>query len=437
MKDKMSKIIRIFALFALMFSTAAVFAQDDSDVDVSAIPFMGIRYWGVDEGLLVTGVIANTPAEAAELRAGDVVMSVEGEAIQVDTVREVVWKFDPGTTVTLRMDRDGDNIERDLTLMARPEDLFENETYAIPLDLGSVGLFVGECNGQLLVLGALAGSEVSTAGFQLYDRIVEIDGDAVETIGEADIAVSDLSEGDVLSFVILRDEREMTIKVITEDHRRRRPPRHRPSPRPRTELTSAYVSESIGLGYGEGFIEVQSISPAHELYAAGIRRYDVITAANGAPLEEAKDYFSGDDIALTVARQSGTFEFEARSSVAPLLLYGLDAPVEQDRSQWLGLHEKQVTLGVRYIQLEPDNPYFEGASVNHGAYVAEVIEGLPAAKAGIKVGDVIVAVAGEAVTMELDLRNRIYFHKPGDQVTLDVLREGEMIQIEVTLRVAS
>ena len=430
-----NKLIRLVALLSLVTVSAVVFAQDDLDIQSTQVPFIGIRYWGVDEGLLVTGVIANTPAEAAELQAGDVVIAVEGEAIQVDTVRDVVWKHEPGTTVTLSLDRGGDAIEQDLTLMARPEDLFENALYAIPLDLASVGLYVGQCDDKLLVLGALAGSDVATAGFQVYDHIVAIDGDAVSNIGEADAAVSDLSEGDVLSFVVMRGDRELVIKTVVVDHRRR-PPRHR-HPHPRLEYSHTYVSNSIGLGYGDGFIEVQAIDPAHELYAAGIRRFDFITAANGAPLEEAQDYFSGDEIALTVARGSGTLEFEVPATVAPLLLYGLDAPVEQDRSQWLGLHEKQVTLGVRYLQLEPDNAYFEGSGVSHGAYVAEVIEGLPAAKAGVQVGDVITAVAGEEVTMELDLRNRIYFHQPGEQVTLDILRAGEMIQIEVTLRVAS
>ena len=422
---------------SLLTVSAVVFAQDDLETQSAQIPFIGIRYWGVDEGLLVTGVIANTPAEVAELQSGDVVTAVEGEAIQVDTVRDVVWKHEPGTTVTLSLDRDGDAIEQDLTLMARPDDLFENPAYAIPLDLASIGLYVGQCDDKLLVVGALAGSDIATAGFQVYDYIVAIDGDAVTNIGEADAAVSDLSEGDVLSFVVLRGDRELVIKTVVVDHRKQ-PPRHRrPNPRPRLEYTTTYVSNSIGLGYGDGFIEVQAIDPAHELYAAGIRRFDFITAANGAPLEEAKDYFSGDKIALTVARQDGVLEFDVPATVAPLLLYGLEAPVEQDRSQWLGLHEKQVSLGVRYLQLEPDNAYFEGSGVSHGAYVAEVIEGLPADKAGVRVGDVIVAVAGEDVTMELDLRNRIYFHQPGDQVTLDVLRAGEMIQIEVTLRVAS
>ena len=129
--------------------------------------------------------------------------------------------------------------------------------------------------------------------------------------------------------------------------------------------------------------------------------------------------------------------FDIPVSAAPLLIFGDVEPVEQDRSQWLGLHEKQVTLGVRYLQLEPDSPYFEGSAVTQGAYIAEVIEGLPAEKAGVLQGDIIVAVAGEPVTLEIDLRNRIYFHEPGERVTLDILRDGEILQIDVTLRVAS
>ena len=173
------------------------------------------------------------------------------------------------------------------------------------------------------------------------------------------------------------------------------------------------------------------------MYAAGLRQYDLITAANGAAIEDAKDLFTGETIDLTVSRMSGTLSFDIPSSAAPLLMFGIDAPQVQDRSEWLGLHEKQVTLGVRFIQLEADSPYFEGSVVSSGAYVAEVIEGLPAGAAGIQVGDIIVAVEGEAATLEIDLRNRIYFHKPGDIVTLDVLRDGELIQVDVELRVSS
>ena len=362
MKHMISKLIRMLVVLALLMTSAVAFAQEEAATETSVVPFIGIRYSGVDEGLFVTGIIPNTPAADAQLEAGDVVTAVDGAAIRVDTVREVVWKYDVGTTVMLSIDRDGAAFEQDLTLVARPEDLFENPDYAMPLDLASVGLYIGQCNDKLLVIGAMAGSEVSTAGFHLYDEIVAIDGDTVNTIGEADAAVSDLSEGDVLTFEVRRGDRELVIKVIVVDHRRRnprqRPPRRRPHPR--VEVDRTYATDSIVLGYGDGFIVVRALRPANDLYAAGLRAEDFITAANGAPIEEADDLFSGDTIELTVQRESGTLHFDVPASVAPLLMFGDVEPVEQDRSQWLGLHEKQVTLGVRYLQLEPNSPLLRG-----------------------------------------------------------------------------
>ena len=439
MKRIMSTLLRTLVLLSLMLTSAVAFAQDEAQAEsATSPPFMGIRYWHHDEGLFVTGIIPNTPAAEVDLEAGDVVMAVDGEAIRVETVRDVVWKHDIGTTVSLRIDRAGSQFEEDMTLIARPADLFENPRYAMPLDLASVGLFIGQCDGKLLVMGALSDSAVATAGFHLYDEIVAIDGDDVSTIGEADAAVSDLNEGDELRFDILRGDREMVIKVIVEDHRRRDPRRRPPRrPHPRVEVERAYVSDKIELGYGDGFVVVSVLNPAHELYAAGLRQFDLIVEANGSPVEEAADLFRGDTIQVAIERLNRTLHFDIPVSAAPLLMYGDVEPIEQDRSQWLGLHEKQVTLGVRYWQLEPDSAHFEGSDLTHGALIAEVIEGLPAEKAGMQEGDIIIAVAGEPVTLEVDLRNRIYFHEPGEQVTLDILRDGEMLQVDVVLRVAS
>lgn len=437
MKNYLHNLIRLLALMALLATSAIAFAQDEVETaaETQAIPFIGVRYWGVDEGILVTGVIPNTPAASADLEAGDLVSAFDETAIDFSSIRDVLLTYAAGDTISLSVERDGAAFTTDVTLIALPEDLFSNPDYAMPLDLASVGLYVQQCDDKVFIVAAVEGSEVAEAGFQVYDRLLSVDGDAIDSIGAADVAVSDLSVGDELTIKVLRGDRELTMKTIVEDHRRRRNPRHRP--RPRLEVSDVYQTKSIRLGYGENAIEIQEISPAHELYAAGLRQYDLITAVNGAAIAEAKDLFIGDVISLTVARTSGDLRFDVPSSAAPLLMFGMNAPEQQDRSIWLGLHEKQVTLGVRYIQLEADSPYFEGSAVSNGAYVAEVIEGLPAGAAGIQVGDIIVAVEGELATLEVDLRNRIYFHKPGDLVTLDVLRDGELVQVDVTLRVSS
>ena len=430
-----SLLIRLLVLVALLLTCSAAFAQDAADSDTSAIPFMGIRYTGVDEGLFLTGVIPNTPAAAANLQPFDIVSAVNGNPIHVETVRELVWIYAPGESVTLSVLRDGAALERDMTLMARPDDVFNNPDYPMPLDLASIGLYVGECGDHLLIVGAYEGSQVAEAGFQMYDEIVQIDGSAVRNIAQADAAVADLSVDDELAFVIMRGDREMVVKTLVEDQRRRRhrDPRHRPRPR---DIDSHYTTDLISLGYGDDFVQVLALDSAHDLYAAGLRADDVITKVNGEPVDETDSFFDGERMSLTVERPAGVLSFDAPGSAAALLMFAQDTPAVQDASQFLDLHEKQVSLGVRYIQLEPDSEHFANTEISNGAYVVEVIEGLPAEAAGILEGDIIVAVAGEPVTMEIDLRNHIYFQEPGEVVTLAVMRNGELAQVEVTMRVA-
>ncbi len=68
-----------------------------------------------------------------------------------------------------------------------------------------------------------------------------------------------------------------------------------------------------------------------------------------------------------------------------------------------------------------------------GALVQEVVAGSAAEKAGIEVGDVIVAVDGDIVKNAGDLRNKIGLRRSGDQVRIDVMREGKRRQVRATL----
>jgi putative serine protease PepD len=68
-----------------------------------------------------------------------------------------------------------------------------------------------------------------------------------------------------------------------------------------------------------------------------------------------------------------------------------------------------------------------------GALVGEVTAGGPAEDSGLEVGDLIVAIDGENVSQMQDLRARVLAREPGDTVVLDVLRDGDEIEIEITL----
>ncbi len=68
-----------------------------------------------------------------------------------------------------------------------------------------------------------------------------------------------------------------------------------------------------------------------------------------------------------------------------------------------------------------------------GALVAEVSPGSPAADAGLKVGDVVVAIDDQPINGSEGLVGVVRDHSPGDKVTIVVVRNGEQVTLTATL----
>jgi len=71
--------------------------------------------------------------------------------------------------------------------------------------------------------------------------------------------------------------------------------------------------------------------------------------------------------------------------------------------------------------------------IKGGAIVLEVVPDSPAAKAGLRVHDVIQSVAGQEVRNRDQLREEIRFHKPGDKVKLSIRRGASVEEVEAAL----
>jgi len=74
-------------------------------------------------------------------------------------------------------------------------------------------------------------------------------------------------------------------------------------------------------------------------------------------------------------------------------------------------------------------------SVSGGAKVTKVVSGSPAAKAGLKVGDVITALDGKSIASADDLTSAVTNAQPGDKVTLTVRSGGTTKHVTVQLGV--
>lgn len=93
----------------------------------------------------------------------------------------------------------------------------------------------------------------------------------------------------------------------------------------------------------------------------------------------------------------------------------------------------QPYLGVVFQPVTAELAEQHDLPVEQGAWIVEVIEGSPAAAAGLRVGDVVVAVDGRRVTGEQTLAALILQFEPGDQVELSVRRGQRTVDVQVEL----
>ncbi len=95
---------------------------------------------------------------------------------------------------------------------------------------------------------------------------------------------------------------------------------------------------------------------------------------------------------------------------------------------------RRALLGVSIMPVDDTEArYYELDEVS-GAKVIEVNEGMAAARAGIRTGDVIVEVEGETVASVPDLQRKIRRYEPGDDVRVTVIRRDDLARESVTVR---
>jgi serine protease Do len=90
-------------------------------------------------------------------------------------------------------------------------------------------------------------------------------------------------------------------------------------------------------------------------------------------------------------------------------------------------------MGIGISDVTPENAKFFHVESSEGAVVTQVEDSSPAAKAGLKVGDVVTELDGEKVSDASQLQIEVGQKHPGSIVKLQVLREGKVMSVPVTL----
>lgn len=90
-------------------------------------------------------------------------------------------------------------------------------------------------------------------------------------------------------------------------------------------------------------------------------------------------------------------------------------------------------MGVSIQDVTPQNASYFHLQQASGAVISEITPDAPAAKAGLKVGDVITGVNGAKVADSGQLQATVSSMSPGTQIKLDVVRDGKTTTMPLTL----
>ena len=96
-------------------------------------------------------------------------------------------------------------------------------------------------------------------------------------------------------------------------------------------------------------------------------------------------------------------------------------------------------LGVRYQMITESLKKEKNLSLDEGAYVIggdgleAVTPGSPAVQAGLKAGDIITKLSGEAVTKDHPLSELIQKHEVGENVSITYVRDGKELKVQLLL----
>ncbi|PKP73834.1 MAG: trypsin [Alphaproteobacteria bacterium HGW-Alphaproteobacteria-6] len=145
---------------------------------------------------------------------------------------------------------------------------------------------------------------------------------------------------------------------------------------------------------------------------------------SGGPLFNAAGEVVGINTAI-VSPSGGSvgIGFAVPSATARAVIADLGDDGKVDRG-WLGVAIQPITDDIAAAI---------GMDAARGALISSVTEDTPAARAGIRRGDVITAVDGTTVETPRDLTRLVATARPGTSLTLELMRGGQPTEISVTL----
>ena len=186
--------------------------------------------------------------------------------------------------------------------------------------------------------------------------------------------------------------------------------------------------DRLNLEYGVRVVDVAPGAPAAD---AGLKPGDVLLGLDGKAVYSSarlrwlvSGLEPGRDVDLEIYRSGERDTLQARID-APRPPQALTpAPAMPPGGAFLGVYPQEMTDELREAF---------GAEGGKGVLVARVLEDSPAERAGIKAGDIIVRMNGKTLERVDDLYRAVAFFDPREEITVNIVRRGEPVELKATL----
>ncbi len=134
-------------------------------------------------------------------------------------------------------------------------------------------------------------------------------------------------------------------------------------------------------------------------------------------------------VGITTAIVSPSGAYAGNSFAVPV---NIVKKVVEDLRLYGAVQRAVIGVGVNEVTAE----IAEEAKMNEirGAHVTEVYENGAAREAGLKEGDVIIAVNGVSINSMSELLEQVGRYRPGDKITITYIRSGKEVTVPIVLR---
>jgi serine protease Do len=395
-----------------------------------------LRLSGQDRGVLVSGTIAGSPAAKAGFQAGDILLRLGGEEVnvrfaeQLPLFNQLVMKLPRGEKVDAVVLRGGD--KKTLTVVpedrenieARPREISEWGITASDLTSWSVKEMRRTSRDGVRVRGIRPGGPADDAKPPLEenDVILQVDETPVARVDDLVAATDKLPLTEAPREILVTFDRgqDRFLSVVELG----RPGLEDPGAEARkawvpvsTQVLTRELAEKLGLG-GKTGVRVTRVEGA-SARSAGLHVGDVITAVDGEPVHASqpadvevfpamiRQYKIGSKAELTVIRGK-----EERK-----VTVGLEASPRLSR-EMPRYHDDNFEFRVR--NLAPEDREEKGVTEKDGGVLVDAVtEGGWAALAHLAVGDVILSINGAPVKDVLEVQTKM----------LDVAKNKTMVVV--------